>query len=205
MLENYHLAEQMMHTPISDLQQSQVSQAGLSLSAFLLILIAITFLAVIRASFVLLCTNMADAILASTRVETGTSRAIKAGFSAAWGGKPGQQLGAITDQYPLQIGHRCGHVTTGQGVTQTHHGDKLCLKCLQPKLATGRGRTGQAEDCSEGEKGVSNFLESEIRTWKLIWILLEKSQSQTCTSNRFFVFVSAGSRNGEESQGAFSQ
>lgn len=83
MLENYHLPEQMMHTPISDLQQSQVSQAGLSLSAFLLILIAITFLAVIRASFVLLCTNMADAILASTRVETGTSRAIKAGFSAA--------------------------------------------------------------------------------------------------------------------------
>lgn len=56
---------------------------GLSLSAFLLILIAITFLAIIRASFVLLCTNMADAILASTRVETGTRRAIKAGFSTA--------------------------------------------------------------------------------------------------------------------------
>lgn len=62
---------------------SQASQAGHSLSAFLLILIAVTFLAVIRASFVLLCTNMADAILANSRVETGTSRAIKAGFSAA--------------------------------------------------------------------------------------------------------------------------
>lgn len=46
------------------------------------------------------------------------------------------QLGAVTDQYPLQIGHRCGHVATGQRVTQTHHVDKPCLECLQPKQAT---------------------------------------------------------------------
>lgn len=72
-----------MHTPPSVTYGKVRPPTGLPLSAFLLALIAMTFLAVIRASFVLLCTNMADAILASTRVETGTSRAIKAGFSAA--------------------------------------------------------------------------------------------------------------------------
>lgn len=64
--------------------ESQASQARFSLSTFpLIIFIAITFLTDIAASFALLCTNVADAILASTRVETGTSRAIKARFSAA--------------------------------------------------------------------------------------------------------------------------
>lgn len=74
--------------------KSQASQARFSLSTFpLIIFIDITFLTDLGVGFALLCTNVADAILASTRVETGTSRAIKAGFSAAWGGKPGQPAG----------------------------------------------------------------------------------------------------------------
>jgi len=73
----------------------QASQAKFSLSTFpLIIFTAITFLTDSGASFTLLCTNVADAVLASTRVETGTSRAIKAGFSAARGGKPGQPAGS---------------------------------------------------------------------------------------------------------------
>lgn len=162
------------HSPISDLWQSQASHRTLTFcfsSCFNCHDISCSY----QGQFSPALYKYGRCHLASTRVETGTSRAIKAGFSAAWGGKPGQQLGAITDQYPLQIGHRCGHVTTGQGVTQTHNVDKLCLKCLQPQLATGRARAGQAEDCSEGEKWVSNFLESEIRAWKLIWTLLKKS------------------------------
>lgn len=51
-----------MHTPPSVTYGKVRPPTGLSLSAFLLALIAMTFLAVIRASLVLLCTNMADAI-----------------------------------------------------------------------------------------------------------------------------------------------
>lgn len=36
--------------------------------------------------------------------------------SAAGSRRTGQQLGAITDQYPPQIGHRCGHVTMGSAL-----------------------------------------------------------------------------------------
>lgn len=197
MLENYHLAEQVMHTPTSDLQQSDLPGWTLTFcfsSYFNCRNISCSF----QGQFCPALHKYGRCHLGKYQGWNRDQQSNKSRILCR-GGKPGQQLGAITDQYPLQIGHRCGHVTTGQGVTQTHHVDKLCLKCLQLKLATSRERTGQAKDYSEGEKWASNFLESEIRAWKLIWILLEKSQSQTCTfSNRFFVFVFAGSRSGEE-------
>lgn len=104
--------------------------------------IAIAFLSDIGAGFALLCTNGADAISAETRDRQNNksicSRTIKDLLQLEVESQT-SQLGVITDQYPLQIGHRCGHATTGQCVTQTQHVDKPCLECLQPEQATEAG------------------------------------------------------------------
>ncbi|EOA97370.1 hypothetical protein Anapl_09034 [Anas platyrhynchos] len=100
------------------------------------------FLSDIGAGFALLCTNGADAISAETRDRQNNksicSRTIKDLLQLEVESQT-SQLGVITDQYPLQIGHRCGHATTGQCVTQTQHVDKPCLECLQPEQATEAG------------------------------------------------------------------
>lgn len=124
-------------------EESQASKARFLLFTFpRFSSIAIAFLSDIRAGFVLLCTNVADAISAETRDRQNNksicSRTIKDLLQLEVESQT-SQLGVITDQYPLQIGHRCGHATTGQCVTQTQHVDKPCLECLQPEQATEAG------------------------------------------------------------------
>lgn len=97
--------------------------------------IATAFCADIRASFALLCMNVADAILAEIAVLGRTMRAWLCGWEQEARTAAGGYNRPISSADRAQM-WTCHHE---QHVTQTRHVDKSCLACSQPKQATGEG------------------------------------------------------------------
>lgn len=145
--------------------RSDASQARFPLSAFALIIsIATAF-----------CTDIRAVLPCSVRMWQMPSWQKSLSLAEQWeqgcaagSRRPGQQLGAITDQYPPQIGHRCGHVTTGSAlhkhVTRINH----ALHAHSPNRQQGKDGKSQRLLAKVGESHL--FHKKRDKWWKPAWI-----------------------------------